>query len=286
MELSKTAKLNPRAEEPRVFTVVPTPLCSNVSANLVDLFVTTDSVVATAKVETTRSSSRIEVYWDDGQTDVLKLPPGVLFDQPLEILGQDDLLPKGTYQFSHTYNVSEDGKPFRKLVQVTVDSKNEPTDFRVQEIFLTPRYKINYYESTVYVKDDFDFLEGSQNFDIYQRIDGELVGHWKWKPGKNLGSEFGLRLEGSAISRELTVDDWVNISYRIIEHDTLSQNDVVNISVYMHPDLNEDGNVPVDKTGTDVGGELGDNTAGIRFQRSIQLIASQPNSSTVFASKV
>jgi len=25
MELSKTAKLNPRAEEPRVFTVVPTP---------------------------------------------------------------------------------------------------------------------------------------------------------------------------------------------------------------------------------------------------------------------
>jgi hypothetical protein len=273
----------------RVVDAQPVSLCDAIP-NLINFSVTTDSVVATATVVTSRSSTKIEIDWGDGQTDAQRLTPGLLFEEPLAILEQGDTLPKGTYQFSHVYDVSEDGKPFDNIVQVVVDNGDDPIDFNFREITLTPRYKVSHYQAIIWLEDRFDDNDLG-DFDIYQYISYRPIGGeyentvraWTWNPGGDLfGYSLGVRLPGSQLEREMTMEDsQVNVRFRIVDRDTdyINPDDEVSISFGMHPRY---GSEPASRVEADAG--LWGDKAGIRFQRSAELIVNQPYIGTVFAS--
>jgi hypothetical protein len=272
----------------RVVDAQPVSLCDAIP-NLINFSVTTDSVVATATVVTSRSSTKIEIDWGDGQTDAQRLTPGLLFEEPLAILEQGDTLPKGTYQFSHVYDVSEDGKPFDNIVQATVDNGDGPIDFRFREITLTPRYKVYHYQAIIWLEDKFDW-NSLGNFEIYQNIGAYVsaeVGYeetkkkWTWNPaGDFFGYGLGVRLPDSQIEREMTMEDrGISVSYYIVDRDKWSSDDELIISFGMHPGY---GSEPASEVEADNG--IWGDEAGIRFQRSAELIVNQPYSGTVFAS--
>jgi hypothetical protein len=187
--------------------------------NIVGFSVTTDSVVATATVNTDNNMKRIVVTWGDGSSDThAAIPGGTQLPSP----AGDPPLPPGTYQFHHAYDVSEDKKSFDHLVLLRVEDRDGDIDFRFQNITLTPRYKVTHYRVSVRLPAGCDpFWESENEFDITQLIDGETVNEWTWKPSNNFFSEaLFYRLEGSAITRELTAEDpSVNVTLVFVEKD-------------------------------------------------------------------
>jgi hypothetical protein len=192
--------------------VYPTP------ANIAGFSVDTDSVVATATVLTDATMRRIMIDWGDGEIDTLTSRPGV----PLPpVFGEDDPLPPGTYKFRHAYEVSEDGKPFEYFVLLRVDDKNGGVDFRILKITLTPRYKVTNFRTTVRLVSRCDPIgESTSEFDIDQIVDGETVHRWHWEPSNSFfGESQRFRLEGSGVTRELTVEDGV-VDVRLVLTET------------------------------------------------------------------
>lgn len=188
-----------------------------VAANIAGFSVTTDSVVATATVSTDGTMSRIVVDWGDGKTDTLRHRPGI---EVTPVAGGDEPLPPGTYRFRHAYAEPEDREPFEYFVLVRVDDRSGGVDFRIQRITLTPRYKVTNYPVSVSMASQCDSIfESSNEFDIYQLIDGQPVNYWRWEPSNNI-YPVSFRLEGSGVSRELTLADrYVPVQLQLTERD-------------------------------------------------------------------
>lgn len=189
---------------------------TNIQAHILDFSVTTDSVVATATIRTDGTMRQILVDWGDGKTDFLSSRPGV----HLPGSGPREPLPPGTFRFHHAYAEPEDRKPFDFFVLVRVEDANGP-DFRIRKITLTPRYRVTNFRTSVRLEDQCDSIfESSNEFDITQLIDGVPVNQWRWEPSNNLFPSPFFRLEGSLVSRELTLaDPFVNVTLELIERD-------------------------------------------------------------------
>lgn len=171
-------------------------------AKIVDSSLATDSVVATATVVTDSTTRRIEVDWGDGEKDVVNERPGTLTkDRPVNT---SNPLPDGTYQLSHAYEVSKDGRPFEHTVLLRVDDTDGGVDFDVHRITLTPRYKVTNYPVTVRLKHGCDSqLESQNEFEIQQTVGGEVVNQWPWNPSNNFfGASQSFLLPGSGVTRE------------------------------------------------------------------------------------
>jgi hypothetical protein len=191
---------------------------TNIQAHILDFSVTTDSVVATATIRTDATTRRIVVDWGDGKTDFLNARPGV----HLPGSRPQEPLPPGTFRFHHAYAEPEDKKPFDFFVLVRVEDANGP-DFRIRKITLTPRYRVTNFRTSVRLEDQCDSIfESSNEFDITQLIDGVPVRQWRWEPSNNFFPSPSFRLEGSLVSRELTLaDPFVNVTLELIEDDPL-----------------------------------------------------------------
>lgn len=189
----------------------------NVQAIIREFSIETNSVVATATIRTVGITKRIVVDWGDGKTDGLTISPGTL---PADPLHPQEPLPPGTFRFHHAYAEPEDRKPFDFFVLVRVEDAAGP-DFRIQKITLTPRYRITNFRTSVALDSQCDSIfESSNEFDVTQLVDGVAVHQWRWEPSNNIIPDGLFRLEGSIVSRELTLaDPPVNVFINFIERD-------------------------------------------------------------------
>lgn len=193
-----------RAEAPALLTPIEPSEGERPAARIVDFSITTDSVVATATVITDEATRRVEIDWGDGEEDVVNHRPGTLVRDPSGMI--DDPLPEGTYELYHAYDAPEDGLPFERTVLLRVDDVDGGVDFEIQQVRLTPRYRVTHYPMTVRLAGPCDFGGQTSEIDIEQVVGGNLVNEWHWEPSNNFfGESQRFRLEGSGVRREFEV---------------------------------------------------------------------------------
>jgi hypothetical protein len=195
------------------------------------------------------------------------------------VFGEDDPLPSGTYEFHHAYEAPEDGAPFEYFVLARVEDRDGGVDFRIARITLTPRYRVTNYRTTVRLSSRCDaFYENENTFDIYQIVDGQTVRQWSWNPSNNFfGESQRFRLEGSGISRELTVEDgYVDVRLELIERD-LWFDDHLMITQSLRAMLESER---IERTISD---QSNDCRVIVRWDREVQLIVPLPSGGPVFA---
>lgn len=173
------------------------------AALIAECSVATDSVVATATVKSTTTVRRIVVQWGDGAVNTLRNRPGIE-----AAIGQQNQLPPGTYKLSHAYEAPEDRKAFDQIVLVRVEDVSGGIDFCFNPITLTPRYRVTQYRMRLNLESRCDSIfENRSEFDIRFFVDQVHVNSWQWQPGQSILPGTPFVLEGSLVSRELTVTD-------------------------------------------------------------------------------
>ena len=172
-------------------------------------------MVATATVQTDGTMRRIVVMWGDGTIDTLRHLPGI------EVAIGQEQLPPGTFKLSHAYREPEDKKPFTHVVIIRVEDAAGGVDFCVQQITLTPRYRVIQYRTILNLESQCDSIfENTSEFDIRLTVDQQLVATWHWEPGQSIFPGEFIMLDGSLVSRELTAaDPPVQIHFAITERD-------------------------------------------------------------------
>jgi hypothetical protein len=202
--------------------------------NIAECSIVTNSVVATATIRLDGTMRRIIANWGDGTVNTLRYRPGLD-----AMVGQDNQLPPGTYKLSHAYAAPEDRKPFDHVVLIRVEDASGGVDFCLQQITLTPRYRVIQYRTRLNLESRCDSsFESQSEFDITLYVDQDAIATWRWEPGESVIPSAEFVLEGSLVSRELTVaDGTISLHFDIIERDpffddhvdiwtTLSANDV------------------------------------------------------------
>ena len=180
--------------------------------------IATDSVVATATVQTTGTMRRIVVTWGDGTINTLRNLPGVDV-----AVGQQEQLPPGTFKLRHAYQEPQDKKPFNHIVVIRVEDAVGGVDFCVNQITLTPRYRVIQYRTRLNLESQCDSIfENTSEFDIRLTVDQQLVATWHWEPGQSIIPGDVIVLDGSLVSRELTAaGPPVQIHFSITETDPI-----------------------------------------------------------------
>jgi hypothetical protein len=192
--------------------------------------ITTDSVVATATVTLNGTMRRIVVQWGDGSTNTLRNRPGVE-----TAVGQQNQLPPGTYKLTHAYAAPEDRKPFTHVVIIRVEDSSGGVDFCITQITLTPRYRVTHYRIRLNLESACDSpFETTTEFDVRLFVDQTLANSWRWEEPQSVIPGTPFVLEGSAISRELTVaDGGVYASLEITEDDPLFDDYLPSVSMIL-----------------------------------------------------
>ena len=179
--------------------------------------IATNSVVATATVQTDGTLRRIVVDWGDGTINTLRNRPG------LDAAVGHEPLPPGTFKLSHAYREPEDKKPFAHVVIIRVEDAGGGVDFCVNQITLTPRYRVTQYRTRLHLESQCDSpFESTVEFDIRLMVDQQLVGTWRWETTQSIFPHDVIVLDGSIVSRELTAaDPPVHIHLAITETDPI-----------------------------------------------------------------
>ena len=170
---------------------------------------------------------RIVVQWGDGTINTLRHRPGIE-----AAIGQQSQLPPGTYKLSHAYAAPEDRKAFKQVVLIRVEDRSGGVDFCIHNITLTPRYRVTNYRTTLTLASNCDWwFENKSEFDITQYVDGAIANYWRWEPSESI-VPVSLVLEGSLVSRELTVaDGLLRVELDIVERDFLFHDDLTPTSM-------------------------------------------------------
>jgi hypothetical protein len=215
---------------------------------------------------------RIVVQWGNGAVNTLRKTPGVE-----AAASRQDPLPAGTYRLSHAYAPSEDRKPFHKFVLIRTEDESGGIDYCVRKITLTPRYRVTNYRTTLTLVSECDSIfEEQSEFAITLSVGGEIVGYWEWKPYESsvtnvVLDELSFVLEGSIVSRELTVaDSSVPVRLEIVEDDP-----IYNETFHIYQDLSatlDSGKVEVTDHAEDVSCQV-----RYRYDREVTLIVPMPS---------
>jgi hypothetical protein len=72
---------------------------------------------------------------------------------------------------------------FQRALRCTARSKDESggIDFCVNQITLTPRYRVTHYRMRLQTAGCDSFLECASEFDIRLLVENELINTWKWQ---------------------------------------------------------------------------------------------------------
>lgn len=243
------------------------------TAAVSQFFITTDSVVATAIVATNIALGRILLYWGDGAIDSLKVRPGL--PDSSAVAGTSPL-PPGTYQFSHAYNVPDDRKAFKMVPLLVVAAAGDIATHAIT-ITITPRFRVTNFATSVRLLGPCDsFTESTSEFDIIQTVEAQDVNQWRWEPSNNFFNETQrFRLEGSRVSRELTIEDGsVPVYLTFTETDPLSDDHLSPLSQSLSP-YGESGFVETTASGD--GCEV-----QVTYYREVKLIKHLPSSGPTF----
>ncbi|NRA55768.1 MAG: hypothetical protein HRU23_16645 [Gammaproteobacteria bacterium] len=196
-------------------------------AKVEDFFVTTDSVVAKATVISDKSISFLEIDWGDGEKSNINIRFANHYKLPA-YNGTDSLNP-GTYEFYHRYPVTYEDRNDRPVPQdyfVTLRALdfNGDFDFRLKNILIEPKYKINFYSLIVGLKNQCDG-GGTNEFSVVQSVSNEITNEWDWSPSDDFIFEIPTyRLDGSHLAQIFEVkgvnDSLIeSVRFSFTEHD-------------------------------------------------------------------
>lgn len=184
-----------------------------------DLDITTDSVVAKVHFQTDADTRQVQIDWGDLQADRIRVRPGS--NVALSPVNNPNPLPDGTYEIFHAYELEDGYNPFQRHISLRIMDSSGAIDIRSTTVTITPRYRVNVYQTSVRLLDPCDFFGNQGDFRITLDIDGSPSGNWRWTPSNNFFSESQRQaLPGSQFSRELDVNNYsVHYNFRFIEKD-------------------------------------------------------------------
>jgi hypothetical protein len=244
------------------------------AANIAECTVTTDSVVATATVRVPGTMRRIVAQWGDGSVDTLHSTPGV----PV-VVGSQPQLPPGTYQLAHAYQAPEDRNAFSHIVLIQVTDVSGGVDYCISPITLTPRYRVTNYRTRLSPGNGCDSApESRSEFEATMHVDADITAFWQWvalEPGiTGLVGDDWYVLEGSVISRELTIADGpVSVFLNVVEKDPVFDDVLPSIGQDLRASY-ESGPVQGSVSG---GGVIGSPcTVHYRYDRQVTLLVPLP----------
>jgi hypothetical protein len=205
--------------------------------SLAQFDVSTDSVVVTVRLATTKPARRIFIDWGDDQHDTFRVRPGFPndTDRHAQWPGGDDPLPVGTYEFHHAYElppyefdpITGVELPFRRTFLVHVESADGSDDFRLTTVRLVPRFRVVQYRAYLYLLDLCDLLNAKSELRITQTVGDRVVNRWRWEPDSNFypvqtvleGSQFSVEMstETDHLSNEYTPRIPVKFEFREID---------------------------------------------------------------------
>lgn len=197
-------------------------------AKVEDFFVTTDSVVAKATIVTDKKTSFLEVDWGDGEKSNINIRYAKFHKIPA-FDGTNSLLP-GTYELYHKYAVtpadlpSTGPAPKEYIVTLRSIDFNGDFDFRLKNITIKPKYRINFYGLSVGLKNQCDG-GGLNEFTVIQTVGEDVKNEWDWHPSDDFIFAIPTyRLEGSQQSQVFEVSNTSNSTIELIhfsftEHD-------------------------------------------------------------------
>jgi hypothetical protein len=193
--------------------------------------VTTDSVVATVDLVTDADVRRITISWGDGTSNT-RVISSVPVDTQTPLSSAP--LPAGTFRFQHPYDppTPRFGQPFTRLIIVGIQQRGGLQEFSSLMATLTPRYRVNHYETYINLAEPADPFGSTAEFEITMFVDDQEVGSAHWYPlqagifgGGLIGGSF-IPIGGSAIAREFAVgDEPVSCQFLFIDSDDWSSDD-------------------------------------------------------------
>lgn len=191
-------------------------------ARIEDFFITTDSIVAKATIITNGETRSLEINWGDGEQDTLSSTDlQRIVPQPIN----PDPLPPGTYELYHKYGVSyreigEQTYPKAKEYTVTLFTRdaNGELDFKLNQITITPKYKINFYRLYVGNKNECDNGTSLNEFTTVQTVGGEIRNTWDWTSSDNFFFQNPAHgFDGSQLTQVYEVTDLNPFSQPVID---------------------------------------------------------------------
>ncbi|MDO6691991.1 hypothetical protein Q4574_01790 [Aliiglaciecola sp. 3_MG-2023] len=183
---------------------------------IVNLLLTSDSVVGKAVIATDRQTHHIEIEWGDGQTSRLNIGYASHFE--ISAFDSDNGLQAGTYEFYHRYDVTyvehiyAEGvmipAPMDYEVNVKTIDFNGQLDVTTQNLRIEPSYQLNFYQLMIGLKNKCDG-GGLNEFTISLTENGEILKEWEWHPSDDfiVTSSPTYRVPDSQISQVFTVSE-------------------------------------------------------------------------------
>jgi hypothetical protein len=193
--------------------------------------VTTDSVVATVDLVTDADVRRITISWGDGTSNT-RVISSVPVDAQTPLSSAP--LPAGTFRFQHAYDPPSPrfGQPFTRLIIVGIQQRGGLQEFSSLMATMTPRYRVNHYETYINLAEPADPFGSTAEFEITMFVDNQEVGSAHWNPlqagifGDGLIGGTFIPIGGSAVAHEFEVGlDVLSCHFWFIESDDWSSDD-------------------------------------------------------------
>ena len=153
-----------------------------------------DSLVATVKIEIKKNTTHILLDWNDGT-----IVPIVVADIPLNSFNVDPLLErrKNTIIARHVYNPENGLKAFDKRIEISAIHDGVFQLYN-DEIKIMPRGVIYYGDIAFRAKKDGDLI-GKGDFRVHLHAFGENIGNWSFDKGEERSFRI---LENSSVQTE------------------------------------------------------------------------------------
>lgn len=209
---------------PRATRVVEPVAEENMAARLVSFQVTTDSVVATARLVFDESHSHVSLYWGDDTIEEINLSKLRDFSKVPDAAQDPNAL-----EIQHVYRSPLDSG--RKIVMAKTKSVDGKVSWDTQVVELDRRYLFKFYPMTIYFPEHLDSsFETHSEVEVRMFVDDANDQNLKaetWVEDILTNPDIGnpdqtvnWRLDGSEFTREISYSDVpISVSLHIEEHD-------------------------------------------------------------------
>jgi hypothetical protein len=194
--------------------------------------VTTDSVVATAKIKVKPGVKYFAVEWGDNHRSIISTTG--ISHNGFHIRQED-----GSYELKHVYEAPENRKAFNRTVVLKMWDAGNNDDFAVNVITVTPVYRVTNYSIYFHPK-RFEDVFFEHSFDLVVK----LISHnaipainkrWEYNFGAFLENG-SVKLDGSIISHDLTQEESREYNLEIIEPDPLFNDHIFSTNIILNGD--------------------------------------------------
>jgi hypothetical protein len=231
------ATQNEQAQTETVQLLTPTEVKLASSPLYLAFEVSSDSVVATARIRFKKDRIFFRLDWGDDH-----ISSGIHLENRLQHTGISQNTPEGEIILTHVYEVSEDKKPFDKLITLRMKASNGEQDVAIRSITLKPRYKVVAHSFHFQPKDFEDsFVERNDSWVInlisLQPMDqGTNNKQWRFGFGSTwVGDRPFYQLAGATLSHEVVAGQKFQYKLEFLEIDPIFNDHLFSTRIVLSP---------------------------------------------------